>query len=81
MKNSRNLIIDLCITAAASAILAITKADVCSESSGAPFIELTQESCHNSLGFDKFQVQSSKKISWNKPLNGKIKFTFTGNQG
>ena len=50
-------------------------ADICS----APLIELTQESCNNELGFDKFQIESSKKINWKKPLNGKIRFKFSGN--
>ena len=52
-------------------------ADICS----APLIELTQESCNNELGFDKFQIESSKKINWKKPLNGKIRFKFSGNSG
>ena len=52
-------------------------ADICS----APLIELTQESCNNELGFEKFQIESSKKINWKKPLNGKIRFKFSGNSG
>ena len=52
-------------------------ADICS----APLIELSQESCNNELGFDKFQIESFKKINWKKPLNGKIRFKFSGNSG
>ena len=52
-------------------------ADICS----APLIELTQESCNNGLGFDKFQIEYSKKNNWKKPLNGKIRFKFSGNSG
>ena len=51
--------------------------DIC----GAPLIELTQESCNNGLGFDKFQIESSKKNNWKKLLNGKIRFKFSGNSG
>ena len=51
--------------------------DIC----GAPLIELTQESCNNGLGFDKFQIESSKKNNWKKLLNGKIWFKFSGNSG
>ena len=48
---------------------------------GAPILEFTEESCKNGMGFDQFQVQSSKKINWKKPLNGKIRLKFGGNSG
>ena len=63
-----------------SAILPTTSSkdsDFC----GTPILEFTQESCKNGLGFDQFQVQSSKKINWKKPLNGKIRFKLGGNSG
>jgi hypothetical protein len=37
--------------------------------------------CKSGQELDKFQVKSSKKMNWKKPLNGKIKFTFTSNSG
>ena len=46
-----------------------------------PLIELSQESCNNGLGFDKFQMQSSKKINWKKPINGKIRFKLRTTSG
>ena len=44
-----------------------------------PLLELSEEFCKNGEGLDRFQVKSSKKINWKKPLNGKIKFRFTTN--
>ena len=44
-----------------------------------PLLELGEEFCKDGKGIDRFQVKSSKKINWKKPLNGKIKFKFTTN--
>ena len=74
MKTPKCLLVILCFS-----VLPIKSkiTDMCS----APLIELTQESCNNGLGFDKYQIESSKKINWKKPLNGKIRFKFRGNSG
>ena len=72
MKTRKCLLVILCLK-----VLPIKSeiGDICSAS----LIELTQESCSNGLGFDKFQIESSKNINWKKPLNGKIRFKFSGN--
>ena len=74
MKTPKCLLVILCLNVSPNKS---EIADICS----APLIELTQESCNNELGFDKFQIESSKKINWKKPLNGKIRFKFSGNSG
>ena len=68
-----------CLYITVSAVLP-TSSSKDSNICGTPILECTVESCKNGMGWG-FEVQSTKKIYWKKPLNGKIRLKFGGNSG